>query len=326
MRRCLPLILMATVAVAGCQKAGRPLTYSDEHVTTAAASDAPTAAGGVSSDASAASDATAVASAAGTKPIVVTGGPTAPDPAATPMLAYAYEYGVEAPPSKIRDLLGREQAACTSAGLAACQITGANISEAGRDSVTAKLTLKATPAWLKGYQDRLSDEAKAAGGRLTQSTVTSEDLSRQIVDTQAVVRAKTALRDRLQQMLDTRPGKLEDLVDLEEKLADVQGDLDSTNSELAVMRERIATSDVTIDYDSAGVLAPQGAWSPVSRAVGEFVGILAGSVATMIYFAAVIFPWAALIGLVLWLFRKRLPKFGRRAAPKPAPLDMPKKD
>jgi hypothetical protein len=321
MRRCLPLILMATAALAGCKPAGHPVTYNDEHVVAAAAPEIitpnPTAAG----DASAASDASAPA-----KPPAVTGGPTAPDPAATPMLAYAYEYGVEAPPSKIRDLIGREQAACTSAGLAACQITGANISEAGRDSVTAKLTLKATPAWLKGYEGHLTDEAKAAGGRLTQSTVTSEDLSRQIVDTQAVVRAKTALRDRLQQMLDTRPGKLEDLVDLEEKLADVQGDLDSTNSELAVMRERIATSDVTIDYDSAGVLAPQGAWSPVSHAVGGFVGILAGSVAAMIYFVALLFPWVALIAVILWLFRKRLPRFGRRAAPKLVPVDPPKKD
>ena len=316
MRRCLPLILMATAALAGCQRAPAPAVLADTRVA-AAASDA--SVDGAATDASA-------ANAPAARRAGVTGGPTAPDPAATPMLAYSYEYGVEAPPSKIRDLIGREQAACVNAGAAACQVTGANISEAGRDSVTAKLTLKATPAWLKGYEGRLTEEAKAAGGRLTQSTVTSEDLSRQIVDTQAVVRAKTALRDRLQQMLDSRPGKLEDLVDLEEKLADVQGDLDATNSELAVMRERVATSDVTIDYDSAGVLAPQGVWSPVSRAVGGFLGILAGSIATMIDIVAVLFPWVVVIGLILWLLRKRLPRFGRRSRPKPTPLDLPKKD
>ena len=88
----------------------------------------------------------------------------------------------------------------------------------------------------------------------------SEDLTRQIVDTEAAVRARTALRDRLQAILATRPGKLSDLLEVEKELARVQGELDATQSELAVMRTRVVTSLLTITYSSgASLMAPRGA-------------------------------------------------------------------
>jgi hypothetical protein len=253
--------------------------------------------------------------------------PPAPNPASSPMLAYSYDYGVEAPAAKVRALMATHQAACDAAGPSVCQVTGAEASEDGKDQVSAKLTFRAAPAWLKGYEDRLSGDAARAGGRLVKSAVTSDDLTRDIVDTDAAVKAKTALRDRLQAVLESRPGKVEDLLKVEEELATVQGDLDTTASELAVMRQRVATSDVTIEYDSAGVLAPQGVWSPVSNALVSATGILAGSLAAMIELLAGLAPWLLVVALIVWLFRKRLPKWGR-AAPKPAaaPPAPPKQD
>ena len=182
--------------------------------------------------------------------------------------------------------------------------------------MTANLTLKATPAWLTGYEGRLATDAQGAGGKLTKTQVTTEDLSRQIVDTQAAVNAKTALRDRLLQMLQTRSADLSDLLAVQEKLSDAQGDLDATNSELATMKERIATSDVTIDYTSTGVLAPQGTWSPVGSAVTGASGVLAASIAVLIYAVAFLAPWVLIIGGLIWAFRKRIFRPGK---PKPVP-------
>ena len=253
------------------------------------------------------------------------GAPATANPASAPMLAYSYDYGIEAPPSKVRALMAAHQAACVAAGPALCQVTGAETSEDGRDQVSAKLELRATPAWLKGYEDKLSHDADAAGGRLTKSETTSEDLTRDIVDTDAAVKAKTALRDRLQAILESRPANVADLIKVEEELATVQGDLDATTSNLAVMRQRVATSDVTIEYDSSGVLAPQGVWAPVGNAVSGVAGILAGSLAALIDVIAFLAPWVLVIGLVIWLLRKRLPRFGR-AKPKPATPEPPKKD
>jgi hypothetical protein len=98
----------------------------------------------------------------------------------------------------------------------------------------------------------------------------------------------------------------------------VQGDLDATNSELAAMKERIATSDVTIDYASTGVLAPRSAWAPLGGAVSGASGVLAASIAVLIYAVAFLLPWALIIGGLLWLLRKRL---FRKRQPKPVPAN-----
>jgi uncharacterized protein DUF4349 len=312
----------AALALAACAKPHNQ-TYSEEKeqatlIHPASPAPAPTAAAG----ASGAATETDVATSTPKPPAAPSNAVAAPSPAATPMLAYAYDYAVEAPPSRIRGLVARRVAECAAAGPARCQVVGSNVSEQGKDEVTARLELKATPGWLAGFADRIAKDASDVGGRLTNQTVTSEDLSRQIVDTEAAVRAKTALRDRLQSLLETRPGSLQDLLKVEEELANVQGDLDATNSELAAMRERIATSDVTIEFSSAGVLSPQGAWSPVPHAISDFSGILAASIAAMIYVIAFAAPWLLVIGLPLWIFRKRI--FRRRASTPPKPLDIPK--
>jgi hypothetical protein len=313
MRRTLPLALTAAalVTLSAC-KAGQPQTYAEQRATVSAALKPPP---------QTAQSTLADADASGAQPAEAPKPPApAPanavetsSPAATPMLAYAYDYAVEAPAERIRGLVAKRVAECTAAGPARCQVTGSNISEQSKDEVTARLQLKATPAWLAGYAERVAKDAAGAGGSLTNQTVTSEDLSRQIVDTEAAVRAKTALRDRLQALLETRPGSLEDLLKVEEELASVQGDLDATNSELAAMRERVATSDVTIEFSSAGVLSPQGSWSPIPHALSDVSGIFAASIAAIIYVIAFAAPWLLVIGLPLWIFRRRI--FKRRPKP-----------
>ena len=314
MRRVLLMLGAATLALAACKGANQ--TAAD-----GAPSPPPAAVTSASAPASAAGatavDATTAKPAppGGVRPTPPPGAQPPATPAATPQLAYSYDYGITAPPPNIRVLVQKEEQDCAAAGAAACEITGVNVSQTAPDAVTGQLTLKATPDWLKGYEGRLTADAQGAGGQLTKTQVTTEDLSRQIVDTQAAVAAKTALRDRLLQMLQTRQADLSDLLAVQDKLAEVQGDLDATTSELAVMRERVATSDVTIDYTSTGVLAPQGAWAPLGGAVSGATGVLATSIAALIYLVAFVAPWALIGGGVLWVFRKRLFRPRKPAAP-----------
>ncbi len=276
---------------------GKEVLYADA---AAAAADA-TAAAATATDA-AASAATESAAAAPDSTSVRT------VPAGVPMLAYSYRYGIETPAGKVRQLAGRHEAACVAAGPALCQITSSSVAEAGEDRLMARLELRAAPAWLKRFREGLSSDAKAAGGRVTSSNVSSEDLSRQIVDTEARLRAMTTLRDRLQALLADRPGKLSDLVEIERELARVQGDIDSTTSQLAVMRGRVAMSEVTLTYESRSVLAPRGVWSPLVGAFTDFIGIVAWTLAAMVRLVAWLLPWVLIGGGLIWLFRKRLPR------------------
>ena len=116
----------------------------------------------------------------------------------------------------------------------------------------------------------------------------------------------------MQNLLANHPGKLSDLLQVEGELARVQGEIDATQSELADMRGRVATSELKLTYESAGVLAPQGVLAPLGKASGDALGLMVMMVAGMIRFAAVLAPVAVVAGLVFWLARSRL---ARRAAP-----------
>lgn len=245
-------------------------------------------------------------------------GPTVGVPAGAPMLAYSYSYGLQAKPSGVRTLLARHAAACAAAGPAVCQVTSSRISSSGPDRVNATLVVRATPAWLGPFRSGLEAQVRSAGGQIVDAQVESEDLSRQIVDAEATLLAKTTLRDRLQGLLASRPGKVSDLVEIERSLAQVQGEIDSARSTLEMMRKRVSMSDLTLEYASGGVMAPRGVWSPLSGAVGDFIGIIAATLAAFIRFIAWTAPWAIIGGLLFWLVRKRLPRFGRRVKPGPA--------
>ncbi len=229
---------------------------------------------------------------------------SAPLAPSAPMLAYAYAFGLEVPPQKLPALVARHQAACASAGASVCQMTGSTLERQGRDQVHATLTLRATPAWLGKFRDGLAHDAEGAGGRVVQANVTSEDLSREVTDTAAAIRAKTTLRDRLQAILDTRPGKTADLVDAETALAKVQGELDATQSEMAMMRQRLDSSVITIEYQSAAVLAPDSVWSPLANAVAQFASTAVAGLAFLITCIAALLPWVVVVGGALWVFRR----------------------
>ena len=208
-----------------------------------------------------------------------------------------------------RGLVATHEQACVAAGFAQCQVTGSTYETGGpggRDNVHATLSLRATPAWLTRFRAGLARDAKAAGGRLVKTAVTSEDLTRQIVDVQAQVRAKTALRDRLQAILETRPGKTADLVEVETALSKVQGELDAIQSTLTQLRERVATSDITVGYGSSAVMAPDDAWLPLTQAVTEFLGTAVFAIAFMVRAIAFLLPWALAAGALMLVFRKRL--------------------
>lgn len=232
-------------------------------------------------------------------------GPT-PTPAAAPSVAYVYRYTLELPAARTVGLMTRHERACIDAGPAVCQIIGSESNRYGRDSLTASLQIRAIPAWIARFRGDLAGEAGAAGGRIASSGTESEDLTRQLVDTEAQLRAKTTLRDRLQQLLATRNGSLEELLKVERELAQVQGEIDATQSGLVAMRTRVATSRLDIDYRSEGQIATDSVFRPVTDALRAALTVFMTSVGALITIAAVVLPFALIATpLVWWILRQR---------------------
>jgi hypothetical protein len=286
MRKELIWAAAASALLTGCQDASRQ--YADESVDVALMEPAPPADAAASAPTAAASNAA---------------------PVVAPSIAYAYRFGLELPAEAAPKMMARHEQACIAAGASACQVIGSNSSRVGRDSVEARLEMRATPAYVARFRAALDGEARGAGGRVAQQAVESEDLTRQLVDTEARMRAMETLRDRLQQLLATRSGPLEQLLQVERELARVQGELDATRSALAVMRTRVQTSRLDVTYSAAGQLAPDSAARPVVDALNSASYAFMSSLGVLILFLASVLP-VLLVGApliwLLWRWRRKV--------------------
>jgi hypothetical protein len=228
----------------------------------------------------------------------------------TPILYLAYSYGVglEVPSQRLSGVMDRHVQACQSAGPRLCQLIGSNRQGDPDSYMQGYVSLRAEPAWLRTFMAGLENQADEAGGRIVSQTVQSEDLTRQIVDTEARLRALTALRDRLEALLRSRPGRLSDLLEVERELARVQGEIDATQSNLVVMRTRVAMSELTLNYQSSPRPVGSDTLEPLRNALADFLGIIVGGFAAIIYVIAGLIPLAIVVVPLVWLalrWRKR---------------------
>jgi hypothetical protein len=235
------------------------------------------------------------------------GQPSAPGvtaPLGAVMLAYAYQTGIEVPAKAVSATIKAHEDKCVKAGPALCQVLGSSTNSYGEDDVRAELQLRAEPRWLKTFRDDLASDAEKAGGKIKSTSVTSEDLTRDITDTEARLRAARTLRDRLQNLLASRPGKLSDLLDVERELARVQGDIDSTESNLAVMRARVSMSTLTLEYTSAGSAVTDRTFEPIVEALRNFMHIVSTVIGALIVILAGLLPLVPVGWGLWWLFKK----------------------
>lgn len=295
------LALVLTASLSACQKKS-DLGPSAEPVAAQEAA-APADANAAASEAVAAAD---TAADVGAVPAPKAPGPIATPPAATaPDLAYDYGYSVMTPPAMIPVLMRAHEGMCVSAGPTTCQVVGAKLDKAGKDDVSAQLVVRGEPTWLAGYRTRIEEDAKASGGKVEGATIETEDLSRDLVDLDAAMKAKIDLRDRLAVMVRTHKGRLNDLVALQERLTEVQGEIDAARSQLAVMRTRVKTAKLTISYVSMAGLAPDSAFRGVQAAGHGFLKNVMDGIGAVIWLVGYLLPFALVVGACVLVWRNR---------------------
>lgn len=242
-------------------------------------------------------------------------------------LAYTYGVGIELPSASVSSVMDAHIQTCLQAGPRLCQLIGSNKTGDPESTMSGFVQLRGEPAWLRTFMGGLEAQAEANDGRISSQTVNSEDLTRNIVDTEARLRAQRTLRDRLQRLLDSRPGRLSDLLEVERELARVQSELDSTESQLAVMRTRVSMSELTLNYSSKPRPVGSDTFRPLSEAFANFLGIVVIGFAAIITIIAGLIPFAIVLipiiwGLMAWRRRRGGRFFNRHKAP-PAPPPAP---
>ena len=221
------------------------------------------------------------------------------------MLALAYKLGLVVPSDQVRPLMESHQEACERAGPDQCQVLGANASAEGDDRATAELNLRATPAWMRVFRTRAEADAKDLGGRVDAAATDSDDLSTQVVDTEAAQRTREAERARLTELMKRRTSNLQDTLAVEQEITRVQGEMDQASSELAAMKTRVAMQTVTVSYASPAVASPRGDAAPLQAAERGFMGNVFGGLAALLTLASFLLPFALVGAPIAWWIARR---------------------
>ncbi len=226
-------------------------------------------------------------------------------PASLPQLAYVYDYRWHMPAEGIGSLQRRHAALCEQQGPAICQITGMSKTGEG-DAIVGELQMAVATRQARAFGALLEDEALDAGAQQIAADIASEELSKQLVDTEARLQSRIALRDRLQDVLRNRKGKVEELIEAERSVAAVNEEIDQARSWLKEMEGRVAYSRVTVHYET-GTPVTSDFLGPVTGALGALGSIFGYLVAILILVGSVAVP----VATVWWGVRT----LGRRMAP-----------
>lgn len=248
--------------------------------------------------------------------------PAAQIPVSIPKIAYVYDFGYRLAAGDIPALQRKHADLCEKQGPTVCRILDMKQSGAEGDYASGSLALAVAAPRARAFGVQLGKLAGESGGEEVSSSIAGEDLSKQIVDTQARLRARTVLRDRLMEVLQNRQGSVSELVEAERAVAQVNEEIDEAQSWLAEMQGRVDYSRVNLSYNS-GSPAGGGFMEPIRGAVGSIGMILGLVIATLIVVLTIGIP-LLLVGLgVRWVWRKlRKPKQPAEAAPTEAPATV----
>lgn len=231
---------------------------------------------------------------------------TDPIAVSVPQLAYAYRLGFRLAGPRIADAQQAHLALCRDAGLARCQLIAMRNGNSDEGYANANLQLRVASNIAQRFRDELARTIAAAGGRAVETTITADDVSKDIVDTEARIRQREILVARLTEMLRNRQGRVAELVEAERSVAAAQEELDQAKGWLGQLRTRVAMSQFTITYTPATAIEPTPR-EPSGR-LGDAVVASAATVyavgRNLLIVLIFLTPWALIFGAGALLVRR----------------------
>ena len=212
---------------------------------------------------------------------------------AAPQIAYRYDMGFRLPAEAIKPLQERHADLCEARGPNVCRIISMSQSDSDGDYAYGNLHIAVAAGAAREFSKELETSSGSADAELVSSSIEGEDLSKQIVDTEARLRARTLLRDRLMEILRTNNGTVAELVEAERGVAQVNQEIDSARSWLNEMRGRVAFSQMSIRYESGsrasgGFTDPiRGAWNSMGSVLGSLIAFFMLAFTVLIPFGVV---------------------------------------
>ncbi|WBY09082.1 DUF4349 domain-containing protein [Sphingomonas sp. 7/4-4] len=227
-------------------------------------------------------------------------------PVSIPKLAYAYALTYLLPGDKIAATQDAHRDLCEEMGPARCQLLALErgIGIGNEQSSNASLKLRVAASEARRFQILLEHDVTEAGGRTDNAKIATDEVSKQIVDTEARIRQRELLVSRLTEALRTRNGTPTDLLAAERGVTQAQEELDQAKSWLSELQGRVAMSEFDIRY---GAIAPSATTQGVGAQLGEAAqgsgAVFLIGLRFVLSLAIYLLPWLLLIGLPVFALR-----------------------
>jgi hypothetical protein len=218
-----------------------------------------------------------------------------------PRIAYTFGYSFRLDRGRIAAVQERHLALCRRLGPALCRITAMQRGGTSGGDTGANLKLQVAASLAENFGRGLVAVANEGGADTVDRSIVAEDLSREMIDSEARIRTREVLIQRLTILLQTRSGNIEQAVAAERAINAAQEELDAARAALTDMRGRVAMTTVEISYVARGAAPTAG--NPITEAFGEVASTAASSLGAMILIVGIVFPWAIVAGL-LFLFAR----------------------
>jgi len=181
-----------------------------------------------------------------------------------------------------------------------CEVTASSLTARTRDfSASGSIVMRVAP------QDFAKLFAQAEKqGNVVQHTTESEDKTSAVVDTEAKLKNLTAYRDSLRAMLAKPSLSVKDLVEIQEKLSEVQSELDSETATRKILANETEKIAVEINFRIERQSKRRSGLTPIWDALRDSGSNLGESLATLIMVMVAVIPWLVVFVLAIWLLRK----------------------
>jgi uncharacterized MAPEG superfamily protein len=215
-----------------------------------------------------------------------------------PQLAYSYKLTYLLPGDRVAAVQDSHRALCEQMGPARCQLLSLERGTGEDVHSQASTRLRVASGEARAFTDSMGKSVASAGGRNTVSNISTEEVSKAIVDTRARIAQRELLVARLTDLLRKRTGTVAELVEAERSVSQAQEELDQARGWLTELRGRVSMADFEIQY---GAIAASASPESVGGQLGDatlgsatsFMITLRILLTMLIYLA----PWALLAGL-----------------------------
>jgi len=222
-----------------------------------------------------------------------------------PKLAYTHSLSLEMAASKVKPRFEKARDLCLNTAEMHCALVHASIqlgnaqsSEPPSAELSVRLPHDQIAAFEKTLLAPLEGEEKGQP-ILTQSTTDAEDLTYAIQDGDRRLKQASDYRDRLMALAQHAGAKVEDLIQIEEKLSEVQSTIEELTAQQRQLNLRVDTEVLNVSLSATPTFA--NARSPLARAWDNAAEVLGENAAQAFTFIVGALPWLPIIAILIWI-------------------------